>query len=334
MDSDHALFSNMLHLNNNSVSVVKYSAELKDQWDDFVFNSKNGIFLFYRDYLEYHSDRFLDHSLVFIKNKKIVGLLPANMKKNTLYSHEGLTFGGIISGFNMKTLLMLEIFDKLIQYCQSMEIMEIEYKAIPSIYHSVPAEEDLYALFRLNAKLIGRNVSSTIFLPKKTIYDHDKKNSIEKGKKNNLVVKRSDDLNQFMEIAREVVKTRHGVKLAHKTEEIESLAKRFPDNIKLFASYREEVMLAGVVVYESANVAHAQYAANSKEGRTIGAEDIIFDYLINDYYKEKKYFDFGISTEKLGQELNAGLIGYKEDFGARAIMHDLYKISPLTIGAR
>ena len=188
--------------------------------------------------------------------------------------------------------------------------------------------------FGMMLRLIGRSVSSSIFLPKKLTYDYNKKRSIEKARKNNLVVKRSLDLKQFMKIAQEVVQARHGQKLTHTTKEIELLASRFPDNIKLFASYRKEVMLAGVIVYESANVAHAQYSANSNEGRGIGAEDVIFDYLISDYYKDKKYFDFGISTERLGQELNVGLISYKEDFGARAVMHDLYEISLLTHGAR
>jgi hypothetical protein len=85
-------------------------------------------------------------------------------------------------------------------------------------------------------------------------------------------------------------------------------------------------MLAGIIMYESKNVAHVQYAANSKEGWNMGAQDIIEDYLINEYYKDKKYFDFGISTEKLGQILNLGLIKRKENFGASAVMYDLYQI--------
>lgn len=39
--------------------------------------------------------------------------------------------------------------------------------------------------------------------------------------------------------------------------------------------------------------------------------DLIFDFLTNEYYAEKKYFDFGMSTEKKGH-LNAGLITQKE----------------------
>ncbi len=80
-----------------SIDLVTYAPEYKILWDNFVSTSKNGVFLFYRDYMEYHSDRFLDHSLLFFKNGKLIGLMPANANKDVLNSHEGLTFGGIIS---------------------------------------------------------------------------------------------------------------------------------------------------------------------------------------------------------------------------------------------
>lgn len=127
-----------------------------------------------------------------------------------------------------------------------------------------------------------------------------------------------------MKIEEEALIERHGVKPIHSVGEIKLLAQRFPNNIKLFASFKDDVMLAGVIMYESRNVAHMQYAANSKVGWNIGAQDIIENYLINSYYRNKKYFDFGISTEKLGQVLNLGLIKRKENFGANAVVYDTY----------
>ena len=86
-------------------------------------------------------------------------------------------------------------------------------------------------------------------------------------------------------------------------------------------------MLAGTIIYESKNVAHTQYIASIDEGKEIGASDIIFDYLLNDYYANKRYFDFGISTEKEGRYLNAGLALNKETFGGRGIVYDWYEIN-------
>ncbi len=310
----------------DSVTIENYSSDNKEQWNDFVSKAKNGLFLFYRDYMEYHSDRFVDHSLLFSYNGQLVAVLPANIDNGTLYSHAGLTFGGIVSEVSLKTPIMLKIFQSLIRHCKEQGIKEIVYKTIPYIYHSVPADEDLYALFTFNAQLMARNVSSCIYLPGIRKFDDNRKDNIRKAKRNDIVVKESFDFESFMEIAQETLNERHGVKPVHTVEEIKLLAGRFPNNIKLFASYKDDVMVAGVIMYESKNVAHMQYAANSKEGWNIGAQDIIEDYLINEYYREKRYFDFGISTEKLGQVLNLGLIKRKENFGASAVMYDTYRI--------
>jgi predicted nucleic acid-binding protein len=311
---------------NKTLSVSVYKPENKNLWDGFVSCAKNGVFLFFRDYMGYHSDRFQDHSLLFFKDGQLVGLLPANLDHHALHSHAGLTFGGVISGYDMTQFLMLEIFEKIVEHCKKEGITQVIYKAIPYIYHSVPADEDLYALFRNNAKLIARNVSSTIFMLEKRPFDGRRKESLRKAKKNNLFVKRSYDLKSFMDLAEYVLMEKHGVRPVHTIEELAPLMSRFPDNIKLFVSCKQDVMLAGIVMYESANVAHGQYAANSAIGRSIGAQDIIEDYLINEYYKDKKYFDFGISTLKLGKELNEGLLTRKEGFGASAVTYDFYEL--------
>ncbi len=309
-----------------SVTVIPYTPAHQQEWDNYVDQSRNGVFLFRRNYMEYHSDRFKDHSLIFQRKGQIVGLLPANLKDDALQSHGGLTFGGVIVGYSTKTAMMLQIFDALISHCQSIRIKSVYYKAVPYIYHSAPADEDLYALFRYNAKLVARNASSTINLPPSREFSNGRLCSIHKAQKHGLEVRQTDDLASFMQLLRETLGERHSVKPVHTTEEMKLLKSRFPENIKLFASYSGERMLAGLLMYESKNVAHVQYAANCKEGMNLGAQDLIEDYLINTYYKDKPYYDFGISTENSGQMLNEGLIARKESFGANAVMYDQYEI--------
>jgi hypothetical protein len=312
--------------NNKSVDVMRYTSEKKKIWDDFVSKSKNGTFLFYRDYMEYHSDRFQDCSFIFLKGGTPVALLPANIKETELHSHEGLTYGGIISNCGMNTPLMLEIFDKLVEICKSIGIKKVLYKPIPYIYQSIPSDEDLYALFRFGGKLVGRNLSSCIYQPKKGKFSLLRRRMVKKAKQNSLCVKQSEDFPEFIKILEESLFERHKSKPVHSLAEIQYLAEKFPNNIKLFASYKEKQMLAGFIVYESDNVAHGQYAGNSKEGWNIGAQDIIEDYLINEHYKEKKYFDFGTSTSSSGKALNVGLISRKESFSASAVMYDIYEL--------
>ena len=311
----------------NTINVVQYSFEYKMLWDNFVSASKNGIFLLYRDYMEYHSDRFRDHSLLFFKNGKLIGLMPANINSDILNSHGGLTFGGIISDSEMKTPIMMEIFEKIVSHCKEEGFTELQYKTVPNIYHQIPAEEDLYALFRLNAKIIGRSIISSVRMPLSVNYSKERMRTIRKAKNHNLVVKQSFDFKTFMKIEEEVLLERHGVRPVHRVDEIIHLAERFPENIKLFACFKDDLMLAGTIIFESKNVAHAQYAADSNEGWDLGALDLVFDYLIADHYRNKEFFDFGSSTENLGKILNGGLLRHKEGFGARAVMHDFYQLS-------
>ena len=317
----------MNYQENKIIEVSIYKPEHKSLWDDFVSLSKNGVFLFYRDYMEYHSDRFQDHSLLFFHDGRLIGLLPANLRGDTLYSHEGLTFGSVISNSEMQLSTMLQIFEELVKYCKEKNIRRIFYKSIPYMYHSIPADEDLYALFRNGATIIARSPCSAISLSEKVERSRERNKAIRKAKNNSLVVKRSYDLKSFMKLVEDVLLERHGAKPVHSSQEMELLMKRFPDNIKLFTTHQGETMLAGCLVYESKNVAHAQYGFNSNVGLHLGALDLVYDYLISDYGKTKKYFDFGTSTENLGQVLNFGLARNKEGFGARAVIHDFYQLT-------
>ena len=312
--------------NDQMIRVEKYEPKYKPAWDQFISQSKNGVFLFYRDYMEYHSDRFTDHSLLFFDDDQLVALMPANIKENVLVSHGGLTFGGVISDSRMRMPTMLEIFDALIIYLKGLGVVHVIYMAIPHIYHTVPAEEDLYALFRHNAQLIRRDVSSTIDMREKMRFSKGRKWGVNQARKSGLVVKQSHDFKTFMAIEEHVLRTRHSVKPVHTAEEIALLASRFPDNIQLFAAYRREAMLGGVIMYESKNVAHAQYIAANDEGRECGALDLVMDFLISQQYAAKRYFDFGISTENEGRYLNMGLVENKEGFGARATVYDFYRL--------
>lgn len=310
------------------VTVARYSRKEKAYWDAFNAEAKNGHFLFARDYIEYHADRFTDHSLLIRDEKgNLIALFPANVKEDVVSSHGGLTFGGVVSDQSMRTELMLEIFEALIRHYQQESVKRIFYKAVPHIYHSLPAEEDLYALFRNNARLVRRDVSTSIRRSCGIEMSSRRKRGVRKAAKSSLSVKRSHDFTQYMEVVKGVLNSKYDADPVHSCEEIELLAGRFPENIKLFAAHNEQnEMQAGVIIYESRNVAHAQYIASSEEGKKNGALDLIFDYLLTKEYESKEYFDFGISNEQGGRYLNVGLINQKEEFGARAVVYDAYEL--------
>jgi hypothetical protein len=311
----------------STVSINRYTSRDKTEWDNFISRSKNGVFLFCRDYMDYHADRFTDHSLMFLDaDETLLAVMPANIKDEALSSHGGLTFGGIITDSRMKTQLMLELFESLKSYLQSVKIRQLVYKAIPHIYHQLPAEEDLYALYRVGAKLIRRDVSTTIDLDNKLSFSKGRKYEIKQAQKYGLEVKQSIAFDNFMSIEEKVLGSKYDSKPTHTAGELGMLAEKFPEAIKLFVAIRNGEMLAGVVIYESPRVVHAQYIAASDEGKKVGALDLVLNYLISDYCSGKKYFDFGISTVNNGRELNLGLIENKQSFGGRAVVYDFYEL--------
>jgi hypothetical protein len=309
------------------ISAASYRPEDKRRWDELVAASKNGVFLFRRDYMEYHSDQFTDCSLMFSDGPTLVALLPANRTGDVLISHGGLTFGGIIADYRMKGALMLQVFEVLCAHLRTCGITRLIYKAVPHIYHLLPAEEDLYALYRHGAKLIRRDLSSTVAQRERIDFSKGRKWSLKQSRTHGITVTESADFGSFMAIETELLEVKYGVRPVHTAAELHLLASRFPDNIKLFAAYRGEAMLAGVVVYANPQVAHAQYISATAEGKRHGALDLILDYLINERYATTPYFDFGISTEQSGQYLNVNLLENKEGFGARTVVYDFYELT-------
>lgn len=309
------------------MEIIKYQNKHRKLWNDFVRKAKNSHFFFEREYMEYHSDKFDDFSLlVFDDNNKLISMLPANIEGDTLYSHQGLTFGGFLISDKIKTQTILNIFDALNTFAKINSISKLIYKCIPYIYHKKPSEEDRYALFRSDAKLIQRDVSSTINLQNKTNYQEQRKRAIKKAIKNHLIIEESLDFESFWKILEKTLRSRHKVKPTHTLDEIMKLANLFPNNIKLFLAKKGSIVFGGAVIFENEQIVHTQYLANSIEGKKVGALDLAIDSLINDIYPHKKYFDFGISNEEGGRYLNTGLISQKEGFGGRAVVHDIYRI--------
>ena len=317
------------------INIKIYEQVDADVWNNFVNGAKNFHFFFNRGYMDYHKDRFQDFSLMIYNDKgQLISVLPANIscdgENKILVSHGGLTFGGFLTNEKMKVETMLEIFDAVKNFLHENNFSSMIYKCTPYIYWKYPSEEDKYALFINDAKLIRRDVSSTIYLPNRYKYSKDRRYRISKGKKNNVIVRQSNCYEKFIELENDILSKYHSTNAVHSGAELKMLAERFPENIKLYTGEVDGKILAGAVVFENGDTVHTQYLANSDEGRNIGALDCVIDYLLSEVYADKKYFDFGISNENAGRYLNRGLIAQKEGFGARAVIHDFYELKIFT----
>lgn len=303
-----------------------YTPASKTLWDEFVLKSKNGTFLFLRDYMDYHADRFVDHSVLAWEDDTLIGLLPANRVESSLVSHGGLTYGGLLTGLDMRSETMVELFGALLDDLRNRDIATLTYKTIPHIYHSAPAEEDRYCLFRQKAALVRTDVLTVVDYRDRIQYQDRRIRSVKRAAKAGLTVRETDDYAGFWQILSANLRERYQLDPVHSVAEIRMLAARFPGEIRLYGVYQNEMLLAGAVLYLTKHVCHVQYNAASVAGKSLGAQDILFDHLLERHSNSHRYFDFGVSTEDDGRYLSTGLVDYKEGFGGRCIVHDFFRI--------
>ena len=308
------------------ITITKYSPGQAAEWDAFVDASKNGTFLFHRAYMDYHSDRFCDFSLMTYRRGKLYGLLPANVQGDTLYSHGGLTYGGLVMDDHATAADVIETFTSMNDYLFLVGVKRVVYKAVPVIYHRRPAEEDLYAIFNAcGARLARRSVSTVVCCESPVKWRRVRVCGAAKAASAGVTIKQENDPRIFWEILSSNLRNKYNVSPVHNVGEITLLMNRFPDNIKLFTAGRDGLTLGGVLLYITDTVAHAQYISASEVGKEAHALDLLFRELMQTYLSNHRYFDFGTSTEDNGRVLNEQLIYQKEGFGGRAICYDTYE---------
>ena len=311
----------------DTYKIVKYDSNHFSIWNDFVSVSKNATFLFYRDFMEYHQDRFEDYSLLIYRKNKLVALLPANIKESKIYSHQGLSYGGLILPKDIKLDVVLEIFKTLLTYLHTCEIRNLILKQIPSIYNKIFTEEIQYLMFILRAELFRRDVLSVIDLRKCVNFSKSRLEGLKRGQRHKLKIEETNKFNDFWNnILIPNLENKHNSSPVHSLKEITLLKKYFPNNIRQFNVYHNNKIVAGATIFETESVAHCQYISGNNDNNILGSLDFLHAYLIRQVFKNKEYFDFGTSNKNNGKNINRGLQFWKEGFGARTITQDYYNI--------
>lgn len=311
---------------NEDISVRIYTSEDSSLWDRFIVASRNGTFLHMRPYLGYHADRFPDASLMLYIRGRLIALLPATAREAVLYSHRGLTYGGLLIGRDFHATDAIPAFKAIAHWALAQGFMSLVYKPPPHIYHKMPAEEDLYAITRLGGRLVRRDLSTTLLISDQYAYSKGRKAAIAKALRGVLEVRISDDYDAFMAIEAQHLADKHGVVPVHVAEEIKLLASRFPANIRLIGAFEDQRMLGGVLTYITDTVCHAQYIGATMEGKQMGVLDACIHSILNSIPAGVRWFDFGISTTDEGRQLDEALLGNKESWGGRSIMYDQYEL--------
>jgi hypothetical protein len=308
------------------IDIIRYTPAESREWNAFVAGARNGHFIFDRRYMDYHNERFSDFSVMIRAGGRLVGVMPANIDGNVMISHAGLTFGGLIVGERLRTVGVLAALQGVLAFARDHGCGTLIYRAVPHIYHRRPAEDDLYALFRLRATLTGRKVSSAIDLENPSMVSDFRRRRTRKARRAAIVIADSTDYGRYMTMVRERLLEKYQREPTHSSDEIALLAQRFPQEIRLVVAERDGELLAGALVYETDCVAHTQYLATTETGRELSALDLVVDTLIRRYSSKKRFLDLGTSTEQDGRVLNEGLVFQKESYGARAVVYDTYEL--------
>lgn len=314
--------------------IEPYEAQYATEWDHFVDTSRNATFLLKRGYMDYHSDRFDDCSLLVYRcdgeNRRLVSVFAACVGKSpdVVSAHAGLTYGGLVLPFSgIGGDEVVDIMQQIVDHYRACGFARLIYKAIPHIYHRYPAEEDLYALFRLRAKLIETNLSAAISLAGPLPFNENARRNKRRASQAGVIIEQTGDFQSFWTILDGVLAERYNTRPVHTVDEMILLASRFPDNIRLVVARNAQgSVIAGTVLYITSSCVHTQYIAASAEGKALGALPLVFDEVISKYCGTACFLDFGISNEDHGRYLNEGLLRQKYGMGARGIVYNIFEL--------
>lgn len=327
----------------NVYRIRRYTPADKGSWDNFLDRSRNATFIFRRGYMDYHSDRFEDFSLMAFRGDRLCALLPADVTPDgVLHSHRGLTYGGwILPDSHLDGSGVLGIFEAAAGFCVREGIGALDYKALPFIYASSPSQEDIYALFRLGATITETDLSSALNLLSPPGFNTLQRRLLRKATSLSPVVVSSPpegewNVAPFWSMLSSCLEERHGANPVHSLAELQMLRDRFPSNIRIWMvlSPLSGLPAAGVCLYVSRRVVHCQYICTTPEGRDLNLLPYLFDLLINREYsfvanplQSQRWFDFGTSNEDSGRMLNEGLLRQKFSFGATGVAHIRFNVT-------
>lgn len=308
--------------------VERYTPGQAALWNDFVAGSRNATFLHDRRYMDYHQDRFTDCSWMAFKGNKPIALLPANITGDgTLHSHQGLTYGGwLLPPAHLNGADLLHIFETAVNVWKKCGIRSLDYKPVPFIYSPQPSQEDEYALFRLGAVRSECNLSSAVNLRLPVCFNKLQKRHLAAARKSGFGIEEVSSAVEFMSLVAQCLAERHDARPVHTSVEIELLRSRFPEQIRMFGIRTEGRLQAGVMIFDTGAVAHAQYIATTPAGREENMLTPLFHWLITERYTTRNYFDLGTSNEDSGRYLNEGLLRQKFSYGATGVAYNRYRL--------
>lgn len=303
------------------------------EWDRAVRVSTAATFLLSRRFLSYHGDRFEDASVVARDERGCwIAAIPAARdpeRPDRVISHPGLTYGGVIHDGSISGAEVFELFTSVVEQFRCRGFTVWEYRPVPWIYHRSPAQDDIHALHRLGAQRVRCDLAVTVDLQGRRPPSERRRRGVGKARREGVVIERGwQNLEPYWKVLRSNLMDRYGKNPVHDEAEIRMLAAFFADEIELVVASRRGTVIGGTVLFHTERVSHVQYSAADAEGRQCCALDLVYDDCLRAAaLAGRRYFDFGISTERGGDELNEGLHEFKHEFGGGATLYEAYELN-------
>jgi hypothetical protein len=297
-------------------------------WNAFISTAKNATFLFHRDFMEYHADRFTDFSLMIFDGNQLISILPANKVDHQVYSHQGLTYGGLVFNENLGGEKVEEILETVLNFLKINHFSSFKIKSFPFFYDEDVNQNLDYFLWKNNAKIYERDMNLVINLKKNIRISKSKRKKYAQNLNLSLEFVKEESFEPFWNnvlIPRLWLK--HQTKPVHSLNEITYLANCFPENIFQYSVYLNGEILSGITIFRDKNVVKSQYGATTENGEKYRALDFLYIKLIEQYKNQFQYFDLGTVNSDFGKVYFKGLLKQKEELGATTFIHDYYEIS-------
>ncbi|MFY9479114.1 MAG: GNAT family N-acetyltransferase [Aquabacterium sp.] len=314
-----------------TIRVEPYTEARASDWERFCEGALNSTMLHTRRFLSYHGDRFKDCSLMLLDDRSIIGVFPAAERPadaRLVVSHPGATYGGVVHDGRLGGERMMQALQSVVDFYRAQGYAALHYKALPSTYSRVPAQDDLYALFRLGAVRIRCDLSSSVCLSDRRPAPERRRRALKKSLAQVSVEWDTLGWPQVWQLIADNLARKHGASPVHTVEELAALHQRFPDLIRIASAHCEGTPVAAVVLFNARHVWHAQYIASSERGHETHALDAIFESVISRAAQAgARYFDFGTSNEEAGKILNSGLYQFKSEFGGGGVVHEFYELT-------
>lgn len=317
--------------------IIPYADEFQEEWDKFISeSSENGTIFHLQKFLSYHPKNKFNDSSIIIKDQTntIISVFMSAIVNNTILSHPGSTYGGII----IKKYLKLQEIEKL---CKAIFIYYLkkfpnyEFKIILSENFFLTNDKIEFFLNTFGLKLSSKEISTVV-----NVRDYFNYKGMRKSTRQYISSRRFDKLDIEYKIANNELEIKNAYTLVennlknkynkdatHTYEELILLKTLFKEKITFFIAKRNNEVLTTYITFELNNdVLHIFYIATSNDIEnitSIGMVNFILEYSKNKY----TYVNFGISSRE--KEIKYWIHNYKEQFSKLFLTKNIWTIQNL-----